>query len=397
MSSLFKSALEEIKEELCNEGVLEQYGSNTLCIKVPSLAFRYLIQYEGLPLSKFILVTGPHASYKSTLCLEIAKWHLELGGEAVLFDTEGASSTLHQAVLGQAIFAKEYQFMEDWIDALVRRVVPKFKQAINAGVHAPVCFIIDSIIGSESKKTSNKLEEDVNTLSSYPLEAKLLSGFLKHKNSILLNYPFTLLATNHIKESINPYGGPEKYIPGGRALTYHAQLILEMHKEKAPELKSDSYESALRITVTKNRFGPEKNSIIVPFVIKQAGIHETILVARFLWNTATVKMLHEGAGFNIRIKDKLLNKIRSVINIESKSAGSKGIRYFCKELGVSRESAISAEELGKMIESNQQLLEELYKVLMIRKATFIEPKNVAVKETSSKEDVKVEADEANEE
>lgn len=367
---LIRSLLADAKDQakaLYAESIENKTGCvNEITIPVPSLCLRYLFQLDGFPVSKFVIITGPYASFKSTLSLEIARWHYEMRGAAALFDTEGSSSPLSAALLKRNILTKTYQHLEDWI-ADLRNLATQVQQEMNSGVVAPVCFIIDSIVGSESKKMSEKFEQDLMSIATYPVESKIISVLLKHKNSILNGYPITLIGTSHIKHNINPYGGPERYLPGGAALVYHAQLIIEVCKEKAPELKTEGYETLIKLTMLKNRFGPEKLSIVVPFMVRQVGDSDVQLDAKFLWHTATIKLLSEGLGINIRTRDKLLNRVKAVVNIESRSAGSKGTKYYCNELGVSKEEAVSAEELGAILEQNETILKELYKIFAIRK------------------------------
>src|SRR3954467_15662370 len=50
-------------------------AQRVMCLRVPALSVRYLLQQEGYPLERFTQIVGPRASGKSSLGYEIIYWH----------------------------------------------------------------------------------------------------------------------------------------------------------------------------------------------------------------------------------------------------------------------------------------------------------------------------------
>lgn len=365
----FADALAEASSELSKSNMLSGFYSVYLALPLPSLSLRYLLQYEGFPLGCFVLIIGEKASFKSNLSCFLAKLHNDLSGYTIIFDTEGGSAPLASAILHKQFLIEDCPFLENWQVKLVK-YSNKLSEAVANGKVYPVCFIIDSIAGGESLKTGEKIEEEGLSVAAYPTEARLLSAFIRHKSKILLTNPFTIIGTNHVKKVLNPTtGSEEEYFPGGKSLMYHAHIALRVRKTKKPELLNDAYRFEIQISVEKNRIGPERLCIHVPVTIKGGDVPEVKLG----WHQSTTDLLCEGTGFAIRTKDKILNKIKEIVNIESRSGGCKGTLYFCPAIGINRENAVSAEEMGMAIEEQKEILKALYKLLMIRSAPMFMP------------------------
>jgi hypothetical protein len=90
------------------------------------------------------------------------------------------------------------------------------------------------------------------------------------------------------------------------------------------------------------------------------------------WHQATAELLSKGTFFPVRTRERIMKRLREIINVESKSAGPYGLRYYCKELDISADDAVDADELSLALEARQDILDELYRLFLIRKAPFFQ-------------------------
>lgn len=369
----FQEALKEATREISKLSELAGYYNNYVAVQVPSICIEYLLQYSGFPLGCFVCIIGRKASFKSHLSVEIARWLLPYNGYVVLLDTEGGVNPLCRVILGDDNLSLETcVYLEDWQTKLTKYSSAFVKMYKEKNMNIPIAFIVDSIVGAESRNIGAKIDEEGSIGSVYPIEAKLISSYLKHKNTILSQYPFLLIGINHIRDVINPTAGrAEEYIPGGAALLYHAQLVLKVRKSKKPEYKGNMFETTAVITVEKNRLGPEDLSIEVPFCFNQVRTDTGFIMRpEWKWHQASVDLLAEGVGVTLRARDKFLKRVSEVLVIGKKNAGRYGLRYYCEQLGISESDAVSADELMTALYANQKVLDELRCVLMIKPAVF---------------------------
>lgn len=377
MSGELLEAFDELRKELekhnLDTGIIHRY----VAIPVPSLAVQYLLGYQGFPLSCFVQIVGAKASYKSMLALEIARWHLNNDGGAIYIDTEGGASKIAEHVLNKNSFIVSCGTMEAWMTTLTKSIQKVIKLIETSKRHMPVCFIVDSISGVTSQKVVEETEAEGFYVPNYPVDAKTLSTYFKQKSNMLNKAPFTILATNHIKEALNSYyGGPAEYIPGGKLLTYITNLQLRVSKKGVPVLASDSeneFIGEVEIVTDHNRLANEGRGISVPirftFISDGNGGHYEL---SFDWYAATTRLLTEAPGHKTKIREQLLKRIQKTINVTPKNAGRYGTYYYCEEWGLSKNDAVNETEFGKFIESHPEK-SRLYETLMIAKATFYDP------------------------
>ncbi len=353
----------EFKNILAEKGIVLRKHSYS-AIPVPSLAFQYLLAYEGFPLQILTQIVGKKSTFKSTLALEIARWH-QPNGVIIYIDTEGGSNVF--AAKDENIITMSVDDIDEWIQNIAE-LYDYFK---TKNLQYPACIIIDSIAGVTTKQMACKFEEDKMVTANYPVEAKLLSTFFKLKSKILNEFPVSMIGINHLKETINPQGIQEEYSPGGKQLQYNTNLQLRTKKVQSPTLKDYGYYAEIEIRVDFNRLGPEGRTIIVPiqFIYDE---NNKDYQAKFDWSAATAKLLIEPKGTRDAIKlKKFYKSVYEILQIKEKSGGPKGIVYYCEELGIGPSDAVSLSEIGQIIENNKKIVDELKKIMMIREAKFI--------------------------
>lgn len=364
-----KNIGKEIVSDLEKKGLFIGTYHKYPAIPVPSLAVEFLLGYDGYPLSVLTQIVGKKSSFKTSLSIEIAKWHVEQNGGVFYIDTEGGSSALVQSILGDNVVCFSCSTLDKWM-ATVNYIFKKISEDFDEkNTHCPICIIVDSVTAVSSTSTIQKMDEEGILNLSYPTDTKQISQFFKKKSEMLNRYPFSFIGINHIKETISLTGGQEEYVPGGRQLQYVCNVQLRTTKVKKPELTSkDTVVSAVKIETDFNRLANEGRAILVPVIFKY--LEEREVICHFDWYAATTKLLSRAEPYKRDVGDKWLKRIKQVIDVQERASGSKGILYYCKDLGITESSALDATEFGKLIESNQAIKEELRRALMIRRAVF---------------------------
>lgn len=353
--------LDEIREALAEKGFLLRRCSYT-AIPVPSIAVRFLIGYDGFPLQILTQIVGKKASYKTSLALEIAKWHIDRNGYCLYIDTEGGSSAHIEET--DRVLPVSAVSIDEWIT-----VVKTFYEK-TVGLKSPTCVIIDSIAAVTSSQILKKFEEEGVVSANYPIEAKSLSAFFRLKSALMKDSPVSFIAINHIKETINPYGITEEYNPGGKLLQYVTNLQLKTKKLAQPIIKDGNFYSEVEIRVEFNRLGNEGRSIVVPISFKYDKEERSYSIT-WDWFAATTKLMLPPTNQRDQNARKLYKAISDIIKVNEKAGGPKGTLYYCNELGIDSSSAVSATELGKIIESDKQVLDKLSEALYIKKARLL--------------------------
>src|SRR5690606_22588322 len=115
------------------------------------------------------------------------------------------------------------------------------------GYTFPVLIGVDSIMGANADETANKIEQDGSTSRGFPLEALILTPYLKDVASKISGFPFVLFLINHRKEKekdpSKPYAEPEFTKPGGKQLRFQATYELVTHRvgkgRRTPDRRPD--------------------------------------------------------------------------------------------------------------------------------------------------------------
>lgn len=382
MDDIIQEAFDEARKELSEMNLIAGPETVYTAIPVPSLAFRYLLQYEGFPLGCFHIITGAKASCKSLFAVEIGKWHIGQNGAIVYLDTEGGSApTIRMFPDTSHVVTITSESIEAWV-AQLKTCIMSIRKRIEKRpeMSVPVCYIVDSIYGVTSADNIEKFTDNNDLAVGFPIEARKISAFLRQRTALFGSHPFTFIGTNHAKKKITPTGLTIEYLPGGEALQYHSHFQFKMYKIGHPATTPFGYSVDVDIQTEKNRLGPEGLKIQVPVQFHDRGGWTEVV---FDWYAATTRLLTKAPSVDIRAREKFLNSIRPVVNIEIKNAGRYGTRYYCKELGISESDAMSETEMGQVIEQSP-ILKDLYQALRIKPATFFSPGNQAEEKEEEK-------------
>jgi len=381
--SLLASTVADMEQKFGKKGILVGKQSLSRVLPVPSLAVRYILQSEGLPLSHVYQLVGAPGSFKSTMLAEMQRWHRMCAGINYTMEAETKDQDdLRWAILNQdhnACRVEDCRTMEEWqrkVLYYIESLQKNIDKELDGERIVPACFGVDSLTGKPSERNLKKIKEAGHADLQHPIEANLLKTYFQALPGELLGWPFNFVGVNHLKVNMDPKTGlPQKNIPGGWALKFQCLVVFIMKKIKT-DYKKECNEIDIQIETFKNNMGPDGLRCRVKLKIYMTTDPETGEAqthAHFLWRAASILLLSCGQDMKAGQLAQMHPKMKEICDVHEISRGSLGKHYWSKRLGVPSAEALPAEELGHMLEQRADVLDELYPVMGIKKRKFFEP------------------------
>jgi RecA/RadA recombinase len=193
------------------------------------LSLEYLLCSNVMLLSTIYQIHGKEKSGKSTILMDwLGRYFIDIGGQAVLIDTENKVSTsLLQKVIGEnaheldlqrtTIQERAQSIMTEYLKSIRKDTFDK-KKAVMLGMG------LDSY-NVTSESTSDNIDKTGHSQKQFSTEANLWSSYLPTVVDKLTGAPISLFVINHTREKQNAgsFTGPVEEARGGRALKYQTQ------------------------------------------------------------------------------------------------------------------------------------------------------------------------------
>lgn len=359
--------------------------ANNLIIGIPvPLAFQILIQNNVIPFGKCVVLVGDEGVGKTGLLFEIARWFCQEDGflhfveNETKFDPIWANSIIGYADDAGGELYNYYQSttVEEWQN-LFLELIKATKECMTKkggpGKTFPVLFGLDSIAGKLSQHTVSKIRQDGFASRGAPTEALFITRFMKQLTSELAGWPFTFCGVNHEKSAVDMSFGsttPKVYRPGGKHMDYQEALEIRLStagkSSRIALLDEDKRVLQfggihVKLMVRKSSEGEGFRDLNVKVLWRYRKHPATGELRQYTvwdWSTALVEHLASFTG-------KHQEKIQSVIDVVKESKG-----YTCSRLG--QRKPIPAAEMGKLIEDNCQVREEIQDLFAVhRRRVFV--------------------------
>jgi hypothetical protein len=382
VDDFFAKVVQDVHAKWQKKGILVGHNPQITVLPVPAFIIRYLLQNEGLPLSCCYQAVGEQASYKSTFAAEVMRWHVMCGGKGILLEAETkATPDLRMSVVNwdpNAIHVEDCEMQEHWQDKctdLTNRIQTNAERVSGPGRTQPYCIVVDSLTGKASAQTLKKIDEEGHAGLHYPVEAKNIADYMRAYPQKLLGWPWTFFGVNHMKPSTDERGNIVYNIPGGYALKFQCAGIFEL--ARMGQIKEFANYKAANISIgtIKNSYGPDRIRIQVRFKTwlneDAPGVHR--MHSRFEWWEAGIFLLAEGIGLSQARQKSLLPRLKEACDVKIKSGGSAGKLYYSNRLEVPSSEAMSAHDLGVLLETKPEVLADVYTVLGIQRRPFFRP------------------------
>lgn len=211
----------------------------------------------GIPTRRFIEISGPESSGKSTLCYAIARNALAKGRKVLYVDVENQAPLNYIDEL-----ISPYRVGVNFIVAKPDYSSDAFK-ICEAGIQSKEfgLIILDSI-GALAPKEEKEKEFDEGSMTLIPRE---LSKFLRRNAYAVRDNDIAFIFINQVRDTIGSYVKTLS-TPGGHALKHFVSLIITLNKGQEIKVGEESIGINVKFTVKKNKLAPPNRSFIMPLI-----------------------------------------------------------------------------------------------------------------------------------
>jgi hypothetical protein len=350
------------------------------------------------PLGVVVEINGPPQSCKTMFLYEIGRWFRNAGGWLDMILTEAKiSETLAASLMGydragQLSFwpyrARSLEHMmklsqDSVIRANGRTEMKNPHTGKVLGDTFPVLIGVDSIMGANSDESNDKITKEGAPNRSFPVEALKLNPFMKKIAGDIQTRPYTYAIINHRKEAkpdpSKPYAPVEYTKPGGKQVTFQDTYEIVLHAMKTktspdthPEGGLEVHSRVIRVENGKNSAGTNdrKFEITVSWCRRMTDVTQSDgSIVRDMkqkttwhWNEATTDFIwswrstmDDSKKFNAEIRKSQLERLDSIFHLR-REVGNK---FWSSTLGMSKNDATNPAKVGKLINSNPDVLRPL--------------------------------------
>lgn len=423
VDTLFAQIYSHAKETIGEQFVFGAKSAEVMVgLPFPSIALEYLLQTTCWPLSRLTTLVGKPASAKTVLGFEISRWHHNWGGGSLYADCEHKNAShirsglfQHDQHLISRAATKECYTLEQAQEAVFKTMASVIQVAAehNRPNSIPCAFMIDSLMGNAPKAEFESMEKNDGAAErGYALSAQLIARWMRGVQNLIETNPFSILVTNHLRESTDRMGNHVRVTPGGTSVPYFETLELELRRVRPLE-SQDATGLSIAIKVFKNCVGPAGRSIVADvlwwyedavdpqtgeLVLDEFGVPRKQQFFTWDWDTATVNMLKALQTEKATLAKTIANDVVD-LNFVGKADRGKNARVWSDALGIPEDDPQLYREAGRLIQNNPSMLSKLrYHLDILEMTQFSQDQNYreALREAQdrAKERVEAEAPEA---
>ena len=382
VDDLFASAAAKSQDDTgLDVSVGTEAQGNLIGLYLPALCLRVLLQSTTFPLSKLTQITGEEGSCKTSLLIEIMRWHILYGGGGDYIENENKDTPeMRNSILRwdpaflRRIYVSNTTSVEEWQDVMTSAMIEKQKQMDAAGGPGrtiPLCIGIDSLMGTAPEAELDNIEKEGHAQKGYAIAAQLITRYTRGMPKLLKQWPFSIIGLNHLKPGTDYMGRPLPTVPGGKSVKFHEQLELEMHKGGDIDL-TDRGGIRLKIVARKNGMGPSRRQIGVELLWwreKSEQDGEWRQHSAFDWNTATIEFL---LGLeNAKGKKTLYKELVAIHGIVATSKRDR--QAYSTVLGIPKSDPQDWRLVAAELEKRPDILKQMYPLLGVSERFVFTP------------------------
>jgi recombination protein RecA len=214
-------------------------------IPTGALSLDVALGIGGLPRGRVVEIYGPESSGKTTLALHVIAEAQHLGGIAAFIDAEHALDPIYARKLGVNI------------DELLISQPDTGEQALEITETLVRSNAVDVIVIDSVAALVPRAELDGDMGDSLPgLQARLMSQALRKLTAAISRSGASVVFINQIREKIGVMFGSPETTTGGRALKFYASVRLDIRRQDAIKVGTDSVGVRTKVKVVKNKLAP---------------------------------------------------------------------------------------------------------------------------------------------
>lgn len=367
----------EMCEEATRDSGVDEYVSDTahrLQIGLPLQYFsqRYIYQLTHIPLGRMIHIKGETESMKSTYSFDVLRMFASypLGGGIYFLNEPRDQAEMRAGILCgrgcdeavKRVRVEKCRSLEnaqerntEWIS----RLNDKYRE--EGSCIFPMCWVIDSVVGSASEKTIEGIRKTGHAQVGYAKEANLINTYTKFIFHEVEKWPVLWLGTNHLKYGTDNMGRPLEKTAGGAAVRFYATFEFRLRRLKDYKRLSESGRQ-IEIKVTKNSLGDARHKINVDVLWHRA---DGRLLAYWDWAAASIDFLTQFTG--IDAKETWRRRVDEIVDLDIDRTRRT---VSSKVLGVSK---VSYGEAGDVLETNLEVRRALDDLFGIGRCLTFQP------------------------
>ena len=377
-----------------------------VCLEMPALAPRFLLQSEGWPLGRFIMVDGFQESCKSSFAYEVGTWHRKAGGNVTVIETEQKDATdlrdsffnydrrawSHHRARSQQQWNHAFFYWSTFLKNAMDGVKAKDGNPAMPGFGrtAPFMIMVDSMSSVLVEDQVNQILEDGSPKMNHPIHAKLLADFFRVGTKEIVGYPITFLAINHLKMSSDPRMPhiQVRNLTGGSTPKFQMTTEIELRRTKSGQQMrthkkyGEVYSIPLEMFVRKNSLAPKESiSVEMCWYFDPEDIDPLTMEKRqksyFDWHSASIDLLID--CMKPGDSGKGLTSARAKALRELIDLNKDGDRRMLTSttLGIPDTDPLSYYDAGvlleKKIKTDSEFAHNIYEILGIRRRFMFQP------------------------
>ena len=354
-------------------------------IPTPSIAFEWMIGQDVFPLGQVMMIAGKWRTCKSALLYEFMRWVDLCSGVIVFNEAETKfNEQLMQSILGYADQERPFvmnrcnyvediqQYTTHYLKDIKRMLVGTAENP-GPGLTIPVIMGTDSIAGKSCRESHETLKDVGEMGRGYPIEALVMSRFIKAVVHEFDNWPIAYVYTNHTKKSLKDEG--ETRYSGGDQWQFQCSYQIETSAWREKIDNNDFAGTGIRLKCVKNSFGETHRAIRTRMLWwdvlqgkddRGAPIYKQKTV--WDWDWATVTFLNEKLTEG-KYKSRLLD-IGLSLTVQSPTADVE-CKANCPNVGMAKGEYKSFTEVGELIRKDAELCHKIRNALGIKSRSLL--------------------------
>ena len=214
-------------------------------IPTGALSLDVALGIGGIPRGRVTEIYGPESSGKTTLALHIIAEAQRMGGTAAFIDAEHALDPKYAKNLGVNT------------DELLISQPDTGEQALEIAETLVRSNAVDVIVIDSVAALVPRAELDGDMGDSLPgLQARLMSQALRKLTAAIARSGGAVIFINQIREKIGVMFGSPEVTTGGRALKFYSSIRLDIRRQEAIKIGTESVGVHTKVKVVKNKLAP---------------------------------------------------------------------------------------------------------------------------------------------
>ena len=291
-------------------------------IPTGALSLDVALGVGGVPRGRVVEIYGPESSGKTTLALHIVSEAQRLGGIAAFIDAEHALDPIYAKKLGVNT------------DELLISQPDTGEQGLEITETLVRSNAVDVIVIDSVAALVPRAELDGDMGDSLPgLQARLMSQALRKLTAAISRSGAVVIFINQIREKIGVMFGSPETTTGGRALKFYASVRLDIRRQDAIKIGTDSVGVRTKVKVVKNKLAPPfreaefdvlyGEGISKAGTVLDAGVEQSIIEKSGTWYTYKNERIGQGRE---NAKKWLQENQAVLLDLETKIRETLGLR-----------------------------------------------------------------------